>query len=73
MISAGKACPITELADFLAELAKSAGLPDSLQEKEVPKASLPQLAEEAAKQWTATFNPIAVTVDDLLGLYEQAY
>lgn len=62
-----------ELAAFLTDVAKQAGLPTSLQEKEVPQASLAQLAEEAAKQWTATFNPIAVTVDDLLSLYEQAY
>ncbi len=62
-----------ELADFLASIATQAGLPGTLQEKEVPKESLATLAEEAAKQWTATFNPIAVDVDDLLGLYEKAY
>jgi alcohol dehydrogenase len=32
----------------------------------------PVLAEEAAQQWTAGFNPRPLTESDLLGLYEAA-
>lgn len=62
-----------ELADFLREVASAAGLPATLRECAVDRDKLPQLAEDAAKQWTATFNPIEVSADDLLKLYELAY
>ena len=62
-----------ELADFLANTAVEAGLPAKLRERGVEQQSLARLAEDAAKQWTATFNPIEVTVDDLYGLYENAF
>ena len=62
-----------ELADFLREVASTAGLPAKLQECDVDREKLPQLAEDAAKQWTATFNPIAVGSAELLELYERAY
>ena len=32
----------------------------------------PALAEMAAKQWTAQFNPRALTVEDFVGLYRAA-
>jgi alcohol dehydrogenase len=62
-----------ELADFLRQVACEAGLPAKLQECGVDRARLPQLADDAAKQWTASFNPIKVSSVDLLQLYEQAY
>jgi hypothetical protein len=34
---------------------------------------LPHLAAQAAKQWTAGFNPRPVRDEELLGLYQQAY
>jgi alcohol dehydrogenase class IV len=34
---------------------------------------IPTLAEEAAKQWTATFNPRKTTVADFGRLYEAAF
>jgi alcohol dehydrogenase len=34
---------------------------------------IPTLAEEASKQWTATFNPRPVTQDDFISLYEAAF
>lgn len=62
-----------ELASFLAEVAREAGLADTLSSRGVERLRLGQLAEDAARQWTATFNPITVTRDDLLHLYEVAY
>jgi len=69
-------CPqggATELADFLRQIASAAGLPARLQECGVDRAELPQLAEDAAGQWTASFNPISVSSTKLLRLYELAY
>jgi len=62
-----------ELADFLCEVASAAGLPGKLQQCRVERTRLPQLAGDAAKQWTATFNPIPVTSTELLSLYENAF
>ncbi len=69
-------CPVggtEELADFLRQVANEAGLPAKLQECGVDRARLSQLADDAAGQWTATFNPISVSSADLLSLYELAY
>ena len=54
----------------LLELAK---LPSSLGDCGVPQKDLPKLASEAAKQWTATFNPRAVSEKDFLALFEAAF
>jgi len=62
-----------ELASFLANVAIEAGLADKLSSRGVARQRLGQLAEDAAQQWTASFNPISVTRDDLLRLYEAAY
>ncbi len=61
------------LADFLRSVAVTAGLPAKLSSCNIDRGQLPRLAEEAAKQWTATFNPIAVTSTELLSLYELAF
>ncbi len=53
----------------LLELAK---IPASLSDCGVLPKDLPMLAAEAARQWTATFNPRAVTERDFLGLFEAA-
>ncbi len=62
-----------ELASFLAEVALEAGLADKLNVRGVERERLGQLAEDAARQWTAQFNPVPVTSNDLLRLYELAY
>jgi len=62
-----------ELASFLAEVAIEAGLPGKLGTQGVERNRLGQLAEDAARQWTAQFNPVPVTSNDLLRLYELAY
>lgn len=69
-------CPqggAAELADFLRSVATRAGLPDRLEACGVEQSRLPELADAAACQWTATFNPIPVDRNDLLKLYEAAY
>jgi len=53
----------------LLELAK---LPTCLSDCGVQQKDLPMLAAEAAKQWTASFNPRPVTEKDFLGLFEAA-
>jgi len=61
------------LADYLEQLASGAGLATRLEAIGVTEASLPTLAEEAARQWTASFNPRETNPDDLRQLYETAY
>lgn len=60
------------LARRVTELLKLAGLPATLTECGVSSGIFPLLAEEAAQQWTARFNPRPVTEADLRGLYEAA-
>ena len=49
------------------------GLPTTLKACGVEEDSLPQLAEEAAIQWTARFNPRPITSTDFLGLYQRIW
>jgi alcohol dehydrogenase len=57
----------------LDRLAMVARLPRTLREIGVPKADLPQLAEDAAQQWTGQFNPRPLDVAGALELYRCAY
>ena len=50
-----------------------AGLPLSLADCGVSEEIIPQLATEAAAQWTAHFNPRDVTVEDFEALYRSAF
>ncbi len=61
------------LADFLAALAAKAGLATRLSHSGVAQDNLAELAKDAAKQWTAGFNPRPVSEADLLELYRAAY
>jgi alcohol dehydrogenase len=61
------------LADVVAEFARQVGLPERLSECGVERDKLPTLAEDAAKQWTGTFNPRKVGVQEMLAIYETAY
>lgn len=61
------------LAHFLAQMADTAGLAGKLSACGVDEQILPQLAADAAKQWTGTFNPRSLSADDLLALYRAAY
>jgi alcohol dehydrogenase len=69
----GSATGAAAVADFLADSAAAAGLAQRLRERSVDRDRLPQLANDATKQWTGTFNPVALTEADFLTLYEAAY
>ena len=55
-----------ELASFLTDVAIEARLPDKLSIRGVERDRLGQLAENAAQQWTAQFNPVPVTSERLV-------
>jgi alcohol dehydrogenase len=57
----------------LAEFVSEAGLPGRLSACGVARDMLPQLADEAATQWTGSFNPRPVGKSELLTLYEAAF
>lgn len=61
------------LVQHLELLLNDAGMPSSLGDCGVPRSAIPMLAEEAARQWTAAFNPRAVSAKDFVGLYEAAF
>jgi alcohol dehydrogenase len=48
-------------------------LPRTLAEFNIRREVIPALAKEAAKQWTAGFNPRSVGVEEFLRLYEAAF
>jgi alcohol dehydrogenase len=64
---------VRHLAEFVAASVEKAGLATRLSHCGVPQDHLPTLAEQAAKQWTGTFNPRKVSPDEWLDLYNQAY
>ena len=57
------------LASWIESLLRSAGLPTTLAALGVTRAELPDLAAEAARQWTAGFNPRAVGVAEFRALF----
>jgi alcohol dehydrogenase len=61
------------LAIRLDELARAGGLPTRLPELGVARQDLPELAEEAAKQWTGQFNPRPFDRNAALEVYQCAY
>jgi alcohol dehydrogenase len=68
----GSAPPAT-LDRRIRELCDLAGLPACLRDCDVPSEALPELAADAARQWTASFNPRPVGEPELRALYEAAY
>ena len=57
----------------LESLLNLAGMPRSLADCGVDRNQIKTLAAEAAKQWTATFNPRDISEADFVGLYEAAF
>jgi alcohol dehydrogenase len=57
------------LVDFLDGYRQVAALPRTLSRWNIGDAELQQLAEDASRQWTAGFNPRAVTAADFSELY----
>jgi alcohol dehydrogenase len=72
-ISEPTALAAAELATRLEELLRLAGLPRALAQCGVTKDSIPLLAAEATRQWTAGFNPRPVTREDFVHLFEAAF
>lgn len=69
----GQAEGVEGLAHFVTLLSDQAGLATSLCTLTVEEGKLPLLAAEAAKQWTAAFNPRKVGEVELLALYRSAF
>jgi alcohol dehydrogenase len=61
------------LADFVGEITRAAGLAARLNHCGVSHEDLPKLAEAATQQWTGKFNPVELSRDDYLKLYEAAF
>jgi alcohol dehydrogenase len=61
------------LAADVVSLIESSGSPTTLKQCHVERQLIPKLAEEAAQQWTAQFNPREVTVTDFEEMYRCAY
>lgn len=62
-----------QLACYVQGLIARAGGPTDLRQCEVDPEIIPLMAEEAARQWTGTFNPRPVTAAHLEELYRCAY
>ena len=60
---------IAALLEFFDAYRQTAGLPQTLGELNIPSPQLELLAEEAATQWTARFNPRPVAAADFVELY----
>jgi len=61
------------LAARITELFEMDHLPVRLRDCHISETELPELAEEAAEQWTGKFNPRPVGETELLELYRQAF
>ena len=61
------------LAKRLAKLLELADMPGNLQASGVDEAKLPLLAEEAAAQWTANFNPREAGQAEMESIYRAAF
>lgn len=71
-VSEGVDYAVEALVARLESLLNLAGIPRSLGEAGVNPGDIPLLAAEAAKQWTANFNPRRLTVEDFAALYAAA-
>jgi len=69
----GHAQTCEELAARIDALLGLAQMPRSLAECGVERDAVATLAEEASRQWTATFNPRTVTKEDFAKLYAETF
>jgi alcohol dehydrogenase len=60
------------LVEKVSEVSRLAGLGAGLGSFGVTAGAIPQMALEAAAQWTASFNPVSFTVGDFESLYLEA-
>ncbi len=61
------------LAEFIERMLIAAGLTTTLRALDVDPQRLPELAEQASRQWTAKHNPRPLDAATLLELYRNAY
>lgn len=73
LCESGDPAAAKHLAEYLTVVVKDWGLPTRLKECHVQADLIPAMAEEAAKQWTGTFNPRPVDVNSFRELYECAF
>jgi alcohol dehydrogenase len=71
--AAGLQADADALAGWLAEAAAKSGLPQKLGALGVPREAIPQLAADAAEQWTGTFNPRPFSAEGAREIYEMAW
>jgi alcohol dehydrogenase len=64
---------LAALLQYWFDLLQAAGLKTTLAELNIPRSDIPELAHQAARQWTGTFNPRPLTEPDLVLLYESAF
>jgi alcohol dehydrogenase len=72
-VSEGEDYAVEMLVSRIEAFLNAAQMPRSLAECGVKQADVPMLAREAAKQWTANFNPRAPSAGDFESLYESAF
>ncbi len=64
--------PVEELVGELETILAAAGMREGVAKLGISRSALPQLAAEAAQQWTAGFNPRPITAEDFEQLYAEA-
>lgn len=62
-----------ELGKVVEGFVQTAGLPRRIRDLEVDSHGFEAMSREAAEQWTGKFNPIELTAEDYLELYQCAY
>ncbi len=72
-VSDGPEAAVEALVARLESFLNLAGMPRSLADCGVKASEIKTLAAEAAKQWTASFNPRPVAESDFVELYEAAF
>lgn len=72
-VSGGLQSALEALISRLDSLLNLAGMPRSLSDIGAVTATVPTMAGEAAKQWTANFNPREIGETDFVDLYERAF
>src|SRR5215217_1116215 len=65
--------PTEDLARRLEELAEAGGLRSTLRAAGISQTELPELAADAAQQWTGTFNPRPLDKQGAIEIYQCAY
>ncbi len=72
-VSSGIEAAHEALIARLESLLNLAGIPRSLADCGVSREAIPIMASEAARQWTATFNPRPIGTEEFAALYEAAF